>query len=261
MALKGKIALITASARGIGKGTAEIFARQGARLFLCDISEEHLLQTKAELEKAFGQSVGAVVYDARKPEDIEKVAKAVIDEYGDIDILINNCGIAGPAKPVTELTVEDWDETLEINLRSPMLFVKHLAPYMMRKCFGKIVNVSSITGKRTLLYRAPYCASKIGLIGLTRELAEELGPYRINVNAVCPSAVNTDRMKLLHSYEHARTGVTWEDFMDRNSKAGFIKGIVESEDVGNLILFLCDDALSAKITGQDFNINLGITTF
>ena len=261
MALKDKIVLITASARGIGKGTAIKFARQGARLYLCDISEEHLLKTKAELENEYGEEVGATVYDARKPEDIEKVSKAVIDKYGDIDILINNAGIAGPGKPVTELTVEDWDETLEINLRSPMLFVKHLAPYMIKKSYGKIINVASITGKRTLLYRAPYCASKIGLIGLTRELAEELGPYKINVNAVCPSAVNTDRMKLLHSYEHARTGISWEDYMRRTSQAGFIKGIVESEDVGDLICFLCDDELSAKITGQDFNINLGITTF
>lgn len=261
MALKGKIALITASARGIGKGTAIVFARQGARLFLCDISEEHLVATKAEIEKDYGVEVGAVVYDARKPEDIEKVSKAVIEKYGDIDILVNNAGIAGPSKPVTELTVEDWDETLEINLRSPMLFVKHLAPYMIKKNSGKIVNVSSITGKRTLLYRAPYCASKIGMIGLTRELAEELGVYRINVNAVCPGTVNTDRMKLLHSFQHARTGISWEEYAQKAAQAGFIKEIVESEDVGNLISFLCDDELSFKITGQDFNINCGVTTY
>ena len=261
MALKGKIALITASARGIGKGTAITFARQGARLFLCDISEGHLLQTKAELEDVHGAEVGAVVYDAREPGDIEAVVRAVIDKYGDIDVLVNNAGIAGPAKPVTEISVEEWDETLEINLRSPMLFVKHVAPYMIKKNAGKIVNVSSITGKRTLLYRAPYCASKIGLIGLTRELAEELGPYRINVNAVCPGAVNTDRMRLLHSFQQARTGITWEAYVERASQAGFIKDLVEPEDVGNLICFLCDDELSAKITGQDFNINCGVTTY
>ena len=253
MSLKDKIVLITASARGIGKGTARIFAGHGARLFLCDISGEHLTQTKAELENEYNVDVGAMVYDARKPDDIKKVVDAVIEKYGDIDVLVNNAGIAGPIKPITEISVEEWDETLEVNLRSPMLFVKAVVPYMIKKQEGKIVNVASITGKRSLLYRAPYCASKIGLIGLTRELAEELGPYRINVNTVCPGAINTDRLRLMYENETGRTGITWEQFQKKVAKSSFMQEIIEPEEVGHMICFLSDDELSGKISGQDFD--------
>lgn len=260
MSIKNKIALITGSADGIGKQTALYFAEQGARLFICDINPETLVKTKSEIE-ALGAEVEAIQYDARNLDDVQKVAGALIDHYGDIDILVNNTGIPGPTKSILELSSEEWDEVMEVNVRSTYYFIKLLAPYMIAKKSGKIVNFSSMTGKRSLNLRAPYCASKIAIIGLTRCVAEELGAYNINVNAVCPGSVSGGRGDMLVAREMARTGKTAEEVLAPILAQSFIKRQVTGRDIAKLVAFLSDDELSSAITGQDININCGLITY
>jgi len=259
MSIKGKVALITGGGDGIGKTVALHFAQLGAKLFVCDINPDSLEKVKVEIE-ARGAECGTAVYDARKPADCKNAFDALISKYGDIDILINNTGIPGPTKSVTEVTLEEWDEQMEVNLRSTFYFIQLAAPYMMAKRSGKIVNMSSITGKRTLYWRAPYCTSKIGIIGLTRCVAEELGEYNINVNAVCPGLVESPRRELLISREMARTGQTYDEVAAKQLTASFIKRPVQTIDIAKLIAFLCDDELSSAITAQDYNVNCGSTS-
>jgi NAD(P)-dependent dehydrogenase (short-subunit alcohol dehydrogenase family) len=256
-AIEGKITLITGSAQGIGKATAKEFARQGARLFLCDLNPETLAAAKAELE-AMGAEVAALRYDARDPQDVETVFNAVIETYGDIDILVNNTGIPGPTASILETTLEDWNAVMEINLRGTFLFSKLAAPYMIKKQFGKIINLSSMTGKRSLLHRTPYCTSKTGVIGFTRCLAEELGVSNINVNAVCPGVVAGDRLDMLFTRAMERTGQSRETIMAGLMASSMIKRPTPPEKIAKLIVFLADDDLSNDITAQDFNINCGI---
>lgn len=257
MAINGKVALITGAADGIGRATATEFAAQGARLFLCDINEEGLASALRELRDLGGEAEG-IQYDARKTKDIEKVFDALLAQYGDIDILVNNTGIPGPTAPITDISLEDWDSVMEINLRSGFYFCKLAAPYMMKKREGKIVNLSSMTGKRSLFNRIPYCTSKIGIIGLTRSLAEELGAYNINVNAVCPGVVEGARGRLLVERAMQATGKTYEEVWTDALSTSFLKRPVQPEDIAKLIAFLSDDALSRQITAQDYNINCGI---
>jgi NAD(P)-dependent dehydrogenase (short-subunit alcohol dehydrogenase family) len=260
MTVKGKITLITGSAGGIGKCTAELFAKEGARLLICDIDPATLAQTEKEL-KGLGAEVVSEVYNARKIPDIDRVFKKLADSYGDIDILINNTGIAGPTKPIVEMSAEEWDETLEVNLRGSFYCIKLAAPYMIKKNSGKIVSLSSQSGKKSLPNRSPYDASKMGIIGLTRCAADELGGYKINVNAVCPGAVEGPRLDKVFEGQAKSRGITAEEARSEFTKPAFLKRTVPPQDVAQLILFLCDDERSRSITGQDFNVNCGTITY
>jgi len=260
MSVKGKIVLITGSASGIGKCTAELFAREGARLLLCDVDSETLAETEKEL-KAAGATVATQVYDGRKTADIDLVFKKLDEVYGDLDILINNTGIAGPTKPIVDMEAEEWDETLEVNLRGAFYCIKKAAPYMMKKKCGKIISLSSQSGKKSLPNRSPYDASKMGIIGLTRCAADELGAYNINVNAVCPGAVEGPRLDKVFEGQSQSRGITVEEARGEFTKPAFLKRTVPPQDVAQMIVFLSDDEKSRSITGQDFNVNCGTITY
>jgi NAD(P)-dependent dehydrogenase (short-subunit alcohol dehydrogenase family) len=260
MSIKGKIALITGSAGGIGKCTAELFAREGASLLICDIDPVALVATEKEL-KNLGAKVASVVYNARKTEDIDQVFKKLDEVYGDLDILVNNTGIAGPTKPIVEMSAEEWDETLEVNLRGAFYCIKKAAPYMIKKNSGKIVSLSSQSGKKSLPNRSPYDASKMGVIGLTRCAADELGGHNINVNAVCPGAVEGPRLDKVFEGQSKSRGITAVQAREEFTKPAFLKRTVPPQDVAQLILFLSDDDRSRSVTGQDFNVNCGTITY
>lgn len=257
MSLKGKIALITAAGSGIAKKTALCFAKSGARLFICDINPETLSQTETEL-KTLGAEVHSAVYDGGSTDSIRAMFEEHIKQYGDIDVLVNITGIAGPTKPMDEVTLDEWNDSLAVNLTGTFYLTQLAVPYMKAKKSGKIVNMSSQTGKRPLVNRIPYCTTKIGIIGMTRCLAEELGAYNINVNSICPYNVGGARIEMLIQREIERTGKTRDEILAGVTATSFIKRQVKEEDIANTIAFLCDDELSSSITGQDVNINCGL---
>ncbi len=260
MSLKNKVVLITASADGIGKVIATRFAREEAKLIISDINEKELLKTKSELE-SMGIEVLAVQCDARKTSDIDNLFNKAISKFKTIDVLVNNAGIAGPTKPVIEMEIEDWDSTLEINLRSTFYCTKLAAPYMIKQGSGKIVNMSSQSGKKSLPNRSPYCASKMGIIGLTRCVADELGKYDITVNAVCPGAVGGKRLDGVFENQARILGITPEEYRIKFLEPSPIKRTVPPEDVAEMVIFLSDAEKSNSITGQDINVNCGTVTY
>src|SRR5713226_9578913 len=201
--LDGKVALITGGARGFGRAMALLFAREGADVAIADIAGElgaerivgmatpsDLERTAGEIE-ALGRRSAAIRADVTKAEDCRRVAETVIGAFGRIDVLCANAGVFSLA-PSWELTEEEWDTVLGVNLKGAWLTTKYVVPHMIERRYGKVVITSSRDGLRAEPNYPHYNASKFGVIGYMKSLAIELGPYTINVNCICPTQM-TDR--------------------------------------------------------------------
>jgi len=188
--LESKVALITGASRGIGLAIARTLGRMGARLALCARDARRLEGVAADFEGA-GTAVLAVAADVTRPNDIASFVQKAEQSLGPADILVNNAGI-GYFAPVQEASLADWDAVLETNLKAVFLLSKAVAPGMIRRRTGHIINIVSLAGKSAFAGGSVYCASKWGLLGLTQCMAEDLRPHGIRVSAVCPGSVATD---------------------------------------------------------------------
>jgi 3-oxoacyl-[acyl-carrier protein] reductase len=188
--LDGKVALITGSSRGIGLAIARTLAAMGAKLGLCARNRERVHSVAAEFKRQ-GTSVAAVAGDLARPADIAPVVQETEQSLGPIEILVNNAGI-GYFGPTHEASEANWDAVLDTNLKSVFLLSRAVAPGMIARRTGHIVNIASLAGKNAFAGGGIYCASKWGLLGLTECMAEDLRPHGIRVSAVCPGSVATD---------------------------------------------------------------------
>ena len=255
--MKGKVVVVTGASRGIGWRLVERFLSEGASVVACARTAERL----EALKRASGDApLEIVAADAVRPDDVAAVVARAIDAVGRIDILVNNAGAAGPTTPVETLSLEDWAETLNSNLTSAFLFVREAVPAMKAQGGGAVVNIGSMTGKKPLVFRAPYAAAKMGLIGLTRTLAEELGPHGIRVNTVCPGTVEGERLDEVLIEQADKRGRTLAAITDYARGMSPLKTFVSADDVAELVLFLASDR-SRHMTGQDINISAGQITW
>lgn len=188
--LKGKVALITGGSRGIGFAVAQRLAQMGANICICARNQEILASAARELERE-GTEVVALPADMAKPAEINSLALRAEQALGPVDILINNAGV-GYFGPFQDASEENWDAVLDTNLKAVFLLSKAVAPGMIRRKTGHIVNIASLAGKNAFVGGAIYCASKWGLLGLTACMAEDLRAHGIRVSAVCPGSVATD---------------------------------------------------------------------
>ena len=252
--LNDKVALVTGASQGIGRAIAERLALRGAHVVLAALENEHLERTHREL--AQNRTVSKFGIDLTDDLALDAMAEALLGEHASIDILVNNAGIGGPTAPVGEVSSPDWDRTLAINLRVPFLLSRALAPAMIRAGSGRIINISSIAGKMAYPLRAPYAASKWGLIGLTLTLAQELGPDNIQVNAICPGPTQTKLIESVIRARAAATGTSFEEMSKEYVRATALKRMVQPEEVAELVAYLCSDEAGA-ITGQAIDISAG----
>jgi NADP-dependent 3-hydroxy acid dehydrogenase YdfG len=188
--LKGQTALITGASRGIGLAIARKLGAMGAKLAICARNAERLQQAETELRKAGARTL-AVATDVCNAEAVEALVKRVQQELGEIDILVNNAGV-GIFSALQELSEADWDRVMDTNLKSVYLCSRAVAPQMIRRRTGHIINISSLAGKNAFAKGGVYCASKWGLQGMTACMAEDLRGYGIRVSAVCPGTVETE---------------------------------------------------------------------
>jgi NAD(P)-dependent dehydrogenase (short-subunit alcohol dehydrogenase family) len=199
MRFKGRVALITAAGRGIGRATAEIVAREGGTVVGVEVDKESLDQTVGAIRAAGGTAHGLVA-DALEASQVTGAVKRIVDEHGRIDILVNAVGgstiLAKPAAEVDELTLDDWQRMLHFNLTGTFLFCNAVAPVMKRQRRGKIVNISSIAGRGlSPSSSSAYATAKGGIIAFTRKLSFELGPFGVTVNAIAPSLTLSPRLR------------------------------------------------------------------
>ncbi len=243
--LKGKTAVITGAVQGIGLAIAELLAEKEAALFLVDLQED--VHKTAEKINSTGGTAESMVMDLTLPEASEKVVKAAITALGNIDILVNNAGIVilDDAKDLSE---DGWDKTMAVNLKAPFFIAQAVGKKMISAGGGKIVNIASQAGLVALDKHAAYCASKAGIISMTRNLAAEWGKYNINVNAISPTVILTELGK------KAWAGEVGEK-MKKKIPAGRFG---YPDEVAAVALFLASNA-SNLITGENIVIDGGYT--
>lgn len=239
--LKGKVALITGAARGIGKAIALRFAGEGCNIAFTDLSiNDMVVGTQKELE-AFGVKVKAYASDASDFEATQNVVKQVVDDFGTIDILVNNAGITKDTA-LKRMAEADWDAVIKVNLKSVFNFTKAVQPVMWRQGWGSVINMSSVVGVAGNANQCNYAASKAGIIGFTKAAAKEMGSRQIRHNAIAPGFIMTEMTKQLPEEMLKQ----WENAIPLH-RAG------TPEDIANVALFLASD-LSSYVTGQVVNV-------
>ncbi|MEK6710210.1 MAG: SDR family NAD(P)-dependent oxidoreductase [Nitrospinota bacterium] len=259
MRLKGKVAIVTGASQGIGQAIALAFAREGAKLVLAARNRANLEGTAKRVAALGGASL-VVPADVTDEAQVRALAEKTLAEFGAIDILVNNSGIAGPTKPCEEVTRAEWEECMGVNVTGMFLCSKHVIPVMKKNRRGRIINVSSMSGKRPLPNRAPYTASKMAVIGFTRTLAFELGEYGVTVNAICPGATEGPRITSVIE-NMARVGdITYAEAERTFTGPAALKCLVRSEDHAALCVFLASDE-AAHMTGQDINVTAGLVWY
>lgn len=219
-------------------------------------SEPELDQVAEKIRAETGRAVLVIPADLREDDDITALAVQAEAELGPVDILVNNAGVSGPSKPLWELDSEEWDETFAANVRGVFLMCKTFIDGMIERKQGSIVTIGSITGKRPLVNRSAYAASKAALIGLTRTLAAEAGPSRVRVNLVSPGAVQGDRIRWVISQQALASGRSEDDVLEEWKEGSPLRRLVQPEEVAAVVAFLASTASSA-VTGQDLSVANG----
>jgi len=250
--LEGKVAIVTGGGTGIGAAIATRFAAEGAAVAISGRRAE-LLEGVAWTIRAAGGKVVAVPGDSATEAGVEALFRRAEEGLGPVDILVNNAGIAGPVAPIWKQEFDGWAETLRINLSGPWLCSRAAARRMIERKGGNIINIGSMSGKRPLANRTPYTSAKLGVVGLTRTLAVELGPYNVNVNCISPGAVSGARLEELAQ----KAGIPLEQLVTSAAAGAALKRISDPEDIAGLAAFLAS-ADARNITGMDITVDGGV---
>jgi NAD(P)-dependent dehydrogenase (short-subunit alcohol dehydrogenase family) len=249
--LAGKRAIVTGAGSGIGRASAKLFAREGA-VVLCVDKSEAVHETVEMIGKAGGRAVG-LIGDAGVEADVKAYVARAVKEFGGIDAIYANAGISGGYVPVTEQTVEQWQETLRVNLIGPFLAIKHVAPLMIAQKKGSIVCTASVAGIRANAGPTPYSASKAGVISLVQTTANEFYGTGVRVNAICPGLIETGMTKPI--FDGARSRGTEGKIGQLNPTARY----GHPEEIAAMALFLASDEAS-YVNGQAFPVDGGLTS-
>ncbi len=247
MNFKNKSCIVTGGAKGIGKSIAESFFQLGANVAIWDIDLNAANTFKDEIlgKNEMNNTVVVNEVDVSNLDDIKNAVNEVLSSFNNIDILVNNAGIYSISNIVEE-NEKNWDLLIKTNLTGAFLCIKEVLHIMIKNKYGKIINLSSISGQKESIYASPsYCASKAGVIGLSRCIAAQVAKYNINVNCVAPSITDTDCISILD-----------DEKINKAVDAIPLKRIGKPEDITNAVLFLASDK-SNYITGETINVNGG----
>tara|TARA_Y100001936_G_scaffold109054_1_gene107205 strand:- start:694 stop:1437 length:744 start_codon:yes stop_codon:yes gene_type:complete len=247
MSFENKLAIVTGSYQGLGKGIAKEFAKNGSNLILVDIDEK--LKTTQEELKEYGNTVEIIIGDVSQESTAKSVMNIVETKFTGLDILVNNAGIGGINKTLWELPSEEFDRVYSINLKSVFLFCKYAVPLMLKNNYGRIVNIASIAGKEGNPNASAYSATKAGVIGLTKSLGKELSKTEIRVNCITPAVVNTS---ILDEFTEEHINYMIEKIP--------IGRTGEIEEVANMVSWLSSEKCSFS-TGAVFDISGGRATY
>ena len=255
MLLEGRVAIITGASKGIGKVTAERFAREGAKV-VCAARTLTLVNATAQAIVAAGGAATPVAADASTEAGAQAIVDAAVSAFGRVDTLVNNAGDGGPTKPVQEYPLDDWFYTLNSCLTSSYLCIRFAVPAMIAAGGGAIVNIASMAGRRGLMYRVGYCSAKAGQIGMTYGLALELGRHNITVNAIAPGAVAGDRIDRVIQGQAEVRGVDVDRMRQSFVERSPLRRMSTADDIAALATFLCSEQ-ARNISGQCIPVTAG----
>lgn len=243
----GKVALVTGAGRGIGKGISLRLASHGADIVVNDINAASAEATAAEI-RGLGRKAIAIPGDISNTTEIDRIVEVALNEFSHLDILVNNAGIS-MYRPILECSEEDYDRHMNIMTKATFWFMKKVAPTMIERKWGRIVNLGSYVAQMNCTTKnfGPYCAAKFGIIGLTQVAAQEFAPY-INVNAVGPGDVATEMMELEWVQEGEMKGVPAADVKELYRKRLLLERFETPDDIAKVVVFLCSP-LADQVTG------------
>lgn len=251
--LAGRSALVTGAGNGLGRAIALGLARAGARVVLVGRTESKLVETAALMPEP--KAARVAVCDVSSPAAVDAL-RAELDADGEeISVLVNNAGIGGPVKPLTDIEPDEWDEVFATNVRSVYLTCRAFLPAMTARGSGDVINLASVSGKRPLTRRTPYTASKMAVLGLTRTLAFEVGPLGVSVNSLSPGPCRGPRMERNFTLEAAATGTSYGQaeaaFVGRSA----LRRLVEEDEVAAAVLAMLR---MPGLCGADIDLSAGM---
>src|SRR5271157_5833593 len=236
--------LVTAGASGIGREIVRAFVANGARVFVCDIDAKGLELLAQELP-----GLTTKICDVSKREDIERMVAFGVDALGGLDVLVNNAGISGPTAPVEEMNPDEWEKVMQVDLTGAFNVTPLAIPHLKKSQAGVIINMSSVAGRFGYANRSPYCAAKWGLVGFTKTLSIELGPFNIRANAILPGAVSGPRIESVLERRAKVSGKSVEEERKSALSIQSLQRFVDPKDIAALAVFLASDA-GKSISGQ-----------
>jgi NAD(P)-dependent dehydrogenase (short-subunit alcohol dehydrogenase family) len=246
--------LVTAGASGIGRAIGEAMSAAGARVHVCDVSEDLLKGLRKSRSK-----LTATLADVSSEADVERLFAEVRKTLGGLDVLVNNAGIAGPTGGIETMMPEDWRRTIDIDLVGQFLCARLAVPLLKKSRNGAIVCISSVAGRLGYAYRTPYAAAKWGIIGFTQSLARELGPDGIRVNAILPGIVAGPRIEKVIAARAQTVGVSYKEMEKQYLDKVSMRRMVSAEDVAAMVVFLCSP-LGRNISGQSISVDGNVET-
>jgi NAD(P)-dependent dehydrogenase (short-subunit alcohol dehydrogenase family) len=255
MRLKDRVAIVTGGGRGIGRAISLAFASEGATVVVAARTLSMLDETIEKIESGGGRAK-AIQTDVSDEKQVQRLIAETVNDYGEVDILVNNSGIGGPTVNVVDLQLQDWNEVLAVNLTGSMLCAREVLKHMIPRKKGNIVNIGSDAGRFGYPMRSPYSVSKWGIIGLTETLAIEVGQYDIRVNCISPAAVRGERLINVVSGRSRATGVPFEELMGKITVNYALQRPTEEAEVAAAAVFLASDE-SSGITGHTLVVNCG----
>lgn len=255
LGLKDKVALVAASSKGLGKAVALQLSREGAKVIVCARNKERLYKTRDEIASETGGEVRAYITDVREREQVGKMVKQIVDEFGTIEILVCNAG-GPPSGMADDFSLEDYRGALELNLLSTVNLCYEAIPLMKKQGWGRIINMTSVSAKQPIHSLILSNTARAGVLGFSKSLSNQLAPFGITVNSICPGYTKTERVEsLAKSYEESGKG-TVDDFYSDIEKMIPVRRLGTPDEIAGAVAFLASERAS-YITGVALQIDGG----
>ena len=257
MKLQNQVAIIVGGARGIGAAIARTFAREGAAIALVDLAsaKPQLDELAQEISASGGKAMG-IVADITNDRQVNEMVDKTIQSWGRIDILVNSAGLRGPLVPVQDISEEEWDTVLAVNLKGVFLCCRAVLKVMLKQKSGSIVSISGTAGKEGMALRGSLCAAKWGVLGLTQTIAKEAGPAGVRANVICPGGMDEPDLRLMYAERAKGLGMPFSELEKAVLEATPLRKYASHDEVARAALFLASSD-SSHTTGESLNVSGG----